>query len=252
MTPLYGQYWFITTYVVFYFISPFLKVFIEQLSREQLKKLCFTLTFLIPCYNFFWQNIGGALADFIYIYVLMAYLLSKENCFFENHAIIGFAVTTWIVIIISLSFCIVGTVTGMAVFLDLTSRITGRNILIIIDAVFLFYVFRNLKIKNSNIVNKFGKATLGVYLIHDNVFLRDGDNPILWDRLLKVSYWYHLPYFIAHMMLSIICIFLFSSLIEMIRIKLIDDTFFKKLKALNKMCERFDEWYVPKKLTVNK
>lgn len=250
LTPLYGQYWFITTYIVFYFISPFLKLVIEQLSKEGLKKLCIILTFCIPCYNILWQNVGGTLADFIYIYFLMAYLLSKQGCFFEKHAMVGFIVTSWMIIVICLTTCAIGTVTGIEMFLDQSSRITGRNIFIIIDAVFMFYLFKNLKLKNSNIVNKFGRSTLGVYLIHDNVFLRDGDIPILWDRILKVGYWYVTPYFVVHMVLSIIFIFLFSSLIEMIRIKLVDDMIFQRLESLNKICERFDKWYIPKKIEI--
>ena len=62
ITPLYNQYWFITAYIVFYLISPFLKTMVDELSDHILKVLCFILTIMVPCYSFFWTNIGGDLA----------------------------------------------------------------------------------------------------------------------------------------------------------------------------------------------
>lgn len=53
LTPAYSQYWFITTYIVFYLTVPLLQYIVRTMREESLKKLCIIFTILIPCYNCF-------------------------------------------------------------------------------------------------------------------------------------------------------------------------------------------------------
>ena len=50
-------------------------------------------------------------------------------------------------------------------------------------AISLFVVFKNLKVKHNPVVNLLSSATLGVYLIHDNGYVR----PLLWGRIFDVK-----------------------------------------------------------------
>lgn len=247
LTPLWPEgYWFITTYIVFYLIEPFLKILASQLTKEMLMRMCIILTLFVPCYNLLWDNVGGYLGNFVYAYFLITYLKGKENCFFEKYARIGFITMTCSIIIVSLMICIFGTITGLDIILGQTTRISGRNIFIVLDALFMFYFFKNLKVKNSKVINTIGRATLGVYIIHDNIFLCEGNNSILWDRILKINEWYTSPWFILHMVISIIAIFAVCTIIEILRIMIVDDLLLVDCKFLNRICKRFDEWYLPK------
>lgn len=77
LTPIEQQYWFISTYIVFYFMIPVLKIIINNISTKSLAKFLIVLTIFVPVYNYYTQNIGGYLADFCYIFFVTAYL--KKN-----------------------------------------------------------------------------------------------------------------------------------------------------------------------------
>lgn len=52
-------------------------------------------------------------------------------------------------------------------------RLLGyNNPLIIIASVFFFYIFKNIKLKNSKLINAIAKSTLGIYMIHEHPLVR--------------------------------------------------------------------------------
>ena len=86
ITPFYGGYWFITTYLAFYMLVPALRYLTQKVTVDTLKRLCLLLTILIPAYNVFFENPGATLADFCYTFFLAAYLKKKKNNWFEQHS----------------------------------------------------------------------------------------------------------------------------------------------------------------------
>jgi hypothetical protein len=86
------------------------------------------------------------------------------------------------------------------------------NPIIIIQTISFFLIFTTFNFK-SKIINKISKTTLGVYLIHDNDFVR-----VRIYRILKINNGPITSYsFILYILIISIFIFTVCSIIEMIR-----------------------------------
>ena len=99
-------------------------------------------------------------------------------------------------------------------FLDIYIKIRGRTFITMVTAAMIFYCFLNLKIDSNKVINYFGKASFGVYLLHDNILFRPLNNnlSVLWGGLLKVDNWYfNSPYFIIFHIAIVILLFVVLS-----------------------------------------
>jgi uncharacterized membrane protein len=84
---------------------------------------------------------------------------------------------------------------------------------ILASSVELFIGFAKMKPIYNKALNKLASATLGVYLIHENSYVK----PYLWNTLLKNSQMYESRFLIVHAFVSIIAVYLVCSLIDLIR-----------------------------------
>ena len=216
MTPVVSQYWFVTTFIVFYLILPLLQKLVSDTDVTSLKFICLLLTPLIPIYNYMFQNVGGALADFIYIFLLIAYLKKKPNNWFEKHrhlALLGLLLLEVLIIGLKLTFTYL--LPGHDnIFITLYQNLRGRTLITIGVSVLIFYCFKNYKIGYNKWINIIGKATFGIYLLHENFVFRpcDGHTSLLWAGLFHLDWWYKnsiaagVIHIIAVMLVFIICI----------------------------------------------
>ena len=99
-------------------------------------------------------------------------------------------------------------------------------------AVFLFLYFANLNFSNR-FVNVVGKATLGVYLIHDNSLL---EYP-LWRNFWSNNNYFHSPY--LHLFLKVLLVFAICVIIDVIREYTVG-------RAVNKWLDRHIDEFVDK------
>lgn len=158
------SYWFIWSYLALYAIIPYL----NQISLQG------PIRYVLPAFLFLanFHSHGTFIEDFPYftaIYLTCRIVLSTPGNFFERHAAKGFIGCTLLIIICS---CWLGKVpyTG---FLQIFLCNTGRHsILMLTDALFFFYLFRNLKMKHSPAVNFMAGTVFGIYLFHENKTLR--------------------------------------------------------------------------------
>lgn len=244
LTPYYSQYWFVTTYLIFYLISPILGGGVKYLSNRELRASCVILTALIPVYNMFVPNYHGSLVDFVYIYVVTVYLKNNKDNFFQRNAVKGFLITSAVIILLLITAMLVGTHLNSELIINNMSRLYGTlNPLTAADTFFFFYIFLNRKVFYSKFVNKIAGATLGVYILHENMLFREGSNPLLWDRILHIHVWYTSPFFILHFIVSVIGVFIVCTVIERIRQKVIDEWVIGRLHFLDRLCYKFDHWY---------
>jgi hypothetical protein len=85
--------------------------------------------------------------------------------------------------------------------------------LIVLTSIELLVGFVKLKPFYNKWVNIVASVSLGVYLIHDNNFVR----PFLWKTLLKSPEMYSSNYLILHALASILGVYLVCTLIDLIR-----------------------------------
>lgn len=227
------QYWFATNYVLLYILTPYLQLLVKSMSKKQHISLivfllfiwCILPTLLIgsPGYS----NLGW----FICIWIIAAYIkiycdsLSKINIL---HGIICFI---GIIILTLFTYCIgknINYIQENIIYLysDLNKIPT------LVCSIVLFIGFKNLKIKNINIVNVFSTCTFGVYLLHDNRFIRY----IIWNEIFKNSNYIDSPSLFIRILFSSIVVFISCGLIEFIRSKLINKIIRRKNGEVKYYC----------------
>lgn len=235
----YGTFWFITIYIGIYFLSPFINKFINSTSKKNMQKLLIIFLFLFSIL----QNDKGVsrfLGDlewFIFLYMLGAYIRIYDfPKLTKKHINIGciFGISLNIIRIIIITY---SSKLDLNNFSKITQISRMNNILVTWISVCIFLFFKNSDLKANKIINLFGKTSFAVYLIHDNLFKK-----ILWKNVLKVEDFYLAePYLlILHIIGCTIGIYLVGTLIELIRIKVIEEPIFK-IKKFDKWFEKIDK-----------
>lgn len=154
--------WFITTYILLYFLAPFLNSGIKILSKTQFQILLVGFLFLNCFSNFFFDlEMAGHLVNFIFIYLLARFMNIYKIT--VRHSLILY------ILIVILTF-FVNMV--MSIQLEKAALTASRysSIFCILSATCLFFTFKRINIK-SNIVLKIAPLCLGVYLFHFNYYI---------------------------------------------------------------------------------
>ncbi|WP_415338254.1 hypothetical protein [Clostridium perfringens] len=94
----------------------------------------------------------------------------------------------------------------------------GNRLPIAICSISLFLVFKNLRVKSNKFINTISATTFGIYLIHDNTYVR----PFLWNNILKNSEYLNSNFLVIHAIVSITIVFIICSIIDYLRKKLIE------------------------------
>ena len=184
--PLTGSpYWFISRYLALSLLAPFLSLLTRVLSRRQFALLLilsvlFGMTFLkgFPFGNTLGAEFGLSLGFFMCLFLFGAYVRKYD---------IGLhAKKTVTLLVASIILC--------GLFYALRDYHTSGRISIhypeyndpsVFTGCILFLAFKNWKPKENRLTNVFIKTvpySLGVYLIHENVFVR----PLLWDHVKTI------------------------------------------------------------------
>lgn len=219
------RYWFVTIYIGMYLLSPFVNKLIESLTQRQ-HALCILLLFLLFS---FWPNIiyssdpmdaggGHGVAWFLTLYMVAAYLrLYYTPRKGQGRKLLACYL---LMVVVPPFFKIAYTNFFNQMNLNLAGPSPDllyeyHSVPVLVASVSLFMAFLYLKIKSpsvSKIISFLAPLTFGVYLIHDNAYLR----PVLWD-LLKVNLFANNWYMVFLALLIPLAIYLCCSLIEKLR-----------------------------------
>jgi len=184
--------WFIAYYLLLYIISPFLNKFLLSLDKRKFIQLLVCLIFIdsiIPAFTngLFYTNDSYGLLHFITIYTIGAYI----KLFNINGKILPKFNTsqkrlTYIIIYL---FCALFTLSLFYLsrnMIQIKSNIIGdlgfmidnhftkytyNQPIVVIQTVAVFLLFGTFNFKNK-LINYLSSCTMGIYLIHDAVFLR--------------------------------------------------------------------------------
>lgn len=186
--PLPSGYWFVYAYIVMLLAMPCLNIIINHLTQRKLLLLIvglFILWSIIPAGIWmFGTKPDTSVEDFGYtyttyfflLYFVGAYLRKYRNKFWNSTWMTGLASVVSILIAILLTFLVNGQ-SSLYYYED----IAGTNgPIVLISAVFIFAFFRNIQL-NSKIINYIAGSMFGVYLIHDNSFIR----PLIWKKFIS-------------------------------------------------------------------
>lgn len=233
----YSCWWFASTYFVLYLIFPYINKVLTQLDKKSYLKLIILTTIcwvFIPTVSINLLYQSNALIWFIYLYTISGYIkLHLNNTKLSGKKSILIAL---LFLIIYFSILIIYYFVGLK-FPFFAKRVTSffemQKLPIVLISIFLFIGFLNLKIKYNKIINLIASATFGVYLIHDNDYIRN----FLWNILFKNATFSNNNLLIPYSLFVIVIVFLVCTIIELFRIYVIEKNY---LKFVNKFSNYID------------
>lgn len=211
------EYWFITAYFLLMIISPVINRGLLQLSKEEFSKfLCiiiFVWTVIPIIFNISFQ--GNNVIHFFVIYTIGGYLRLygfkfTERWIFTKCLVVG--ILGYLCLFLS---CVIIDYVGIYVEMvrPYSQHLFKTNsFFLIVIAVIIFSGFKKLNLCCNNI-NNFAKLTLGIYLIHDNRYIR----PFLWEKLFHNSSLYHSSYLMLYSVLEIFSVLICCGIVEYLR-----------------------------------
>lgn len=231
----YNMYWFATTYVVMYLLSPYINFILNNINKKQHLTLIIILLILvsiIPSIFVDSKMFSDNLIRFIFLYITAAYIkkyvpaLNKKTTF-------GMATLGGVLLFgISLLY----TKLGFDKYITVYNTMTTVPMLLLTISSFLF--FRDLKIDNNNkIIPFFASSAFAVYLIHINRYFR----VYLFNNILHIQDFYDSNTLLlaGYILIASIIIYISCSIIDFIRRKLLEEPLFK-LKFLDNLFDKID------------
>lgn len=176
---VFGEYWFITSYIVLIFFLPVLNLMVYSCKRNELKMyigIIIVVADIMPYIgDIFNAPLGGGLSmgSMLAPYLIAAYI-KKYNINLNNF--------NAIIITISGLFLEYLSVFIMSKYSNNAGRFTA-GILPLIVGVGIFLLFLNLKPFYSRIINWIASGVLASYLITEHSLLR----LTFWHKILNVS-----------------------------------------------------------------
>ena len=217
---IFGLYWFASCYVLIYIFTPFFRKIIENISKKDYKILLAIMIFIWGILAFIpkTKTFFNEFIWLIVIYFIGAYIKKYNFDFIKNDK---YRIITLISIIVLMNIIMIAlevisnkipAISNIVYYFNNTN-----SPLVLVLTILIFTIFKNLNVKNSKGINRIASTTFGIYLIHENVFLRD----IIWKQIVQGSKFINSPFLILNAIGGVIGVFLISMLIDLVVEKLI-------------------------------
>lgn len=184
------QYWFVTTYIGVYIISPLLKIITDRISQmEHYTTIFIGFFMLVVYYNFFFfcdnLNFGGAtgIVWFIYLYLCAIYIKKYYKAIGLKKELKKYFILVLLSLCSRIPFYIMYYLTKKPIFIEGSSIFDSvyNSIFTFLTSISIFKVFLNIncKLKESKILNTFAISSWYVYILHENKNIRN----IIWKTI---------------------------------------------------------------------
>lgn len=215
---------FTSCFLVFWLTIPFWNIFIQSISKRQHQLL---LILLVGVYSVLGSiPTFGVSVNYVtwfgVLYLVSSYLRIYPSPIFEKKKL-------WMSITILASMVAVLSVVLMQLRFNnyIYFFVSDSNkFLALVISVASFLWFKNLNVSYSKLINTIGASTFGVFLIHAN---SNAMRQWLWSDTVNCVGHYNLPLYqlIGFSFGVVLIIFTTCIVIDRIRIKLIEEPFFK-------------------------
>ena len=222
--------WFATTYLLMFALSPFINKMLHSCDENNHLKLIIGLVILWVIIPFF-TNLSIELNNlvwFVTLYVIAAYIrlypdrFKKKSTTYVGLSLVFFAVLMTIAYLVD--------ITGFtSEFWSIYNPIDHNNMqnspFSLIISFYLFLAFCKWNIKHNSVINIVAGTTFGIYLIHDHPLVRGYIYSEVFDCLGHT----YSDYLILYVLTIAVIIFLSCMIIELIRNMIIDKTLLRNL-----------------------
>ena len=243
---IFAQWWFPTLYFLLLLLAPYINRFLRTMDR--LQYACFLVVLsiiwcIIPTFTEQMMQCNLLLCS-IFVYSIGGYIKTfNVKVKSSSLKLIGLAIFT-----IGLTFSTVILFDYLGIKHSFfANRITTFydmwDLPIIIISVLLFLGFIKINIPYNKYINAISAATFGVYLIHENGYIR----PIIWDSIFKTVSYSNSNMLIPYSLFVIVAIFAGCTIIEVARIQLIENNCIKIInRTASFIDKRIDRWIICK------
>jgi hypothetical protein len=217
---------FTSCFIIFYLFIPFLNILIRNMTREQ--HLCLIILCLTVFTGVSSLMLGKVEMNYV-VWFCVLYLISSYIRLYQHIKNVR-----WGRVMVGMIFLSMASIVGLLFLGDILDKSLpqyfflndANKILAVASAVSMFMYFKELRIPQSKIINRVAQSCFGVLLIHAN---SDGMRQWLWRDMLDVADHYYTDTFVLHSILSVVGIYIVCTVIDQIRIGLIEKPFFKWL-----------------------
>lgn len=207
-------YWYVKAYIILYLFAPVLNIFVDNVSRKQLKSFLIAFFVVQVIYGFYhyggWYAGGYSPLSFMGLYLLARYMRLFPNKYTQLDKLIDislYIVLSLFTALCSLALTYIYGKGGTVLFLY-------SSPLIILSSVFFFLFFTKLSF-NCKIVNLVAASCFAVYLVHNSPYVF---HPYYIDI---IKHWYDTEVsflFLLHTIGLMTVFFVFSILFDKIRL----------------------------------
>ena len=220
--------WFGTCYISLLLFSPLLNLLL--LRKSYCKKILAILFFInvIPS-TFLLRNdffYSGEIVWFCFLYLLMGYLkrYKKEMLVSKGKLLGGFLINYLFIIVTFIVSIYLGdkshSFAKINDSIDLSTYFMRRyhTLFPFIASICLFFLFLEIKMKYSVIINFLAKGCFGIYILHQIPAFTE----FMWKKIFMVDLWLNSKMYGVYYFVTVLCIFLVGSFIDFFRRKLIE------------------------------
>lgn len=224
------QYWFVPCYMATILLSPAINKVIKSLNYKTFKRVLLVAVLLvsvIPTVFRVTPIFDGNISLFVLLYVIGAFLRLNQDILHKTRM----WCSVLLLFIISAAM-IVGTVLLKSVSADCLW--VGGSIFSISISVLLFVIFAKFPMGYNKWINGIAATTFGIYLIHDNLYVRNH----LWTQWLHCQEYYSSEKLWLHGLCCVVIVFVGCMIIEAVR-----QVLFSRIRKMVLSGKKLRRWY---------
>lgn len=222
-----GSYWFVTSYLAVYLLSPFLNLLIDKLDKKRYQQLiCLLGIVFLVVPNVFrntslsTENVdgGGTVFILVIIYLIGGYFRKYSEDFTKKYMksyialfIISLLMMVASIYVINLlknnNIGLFNHYRSYGLFLKVSSPLQA------VCACSFFLIFKNIDIKTNKLINSVASSTFAIYLIHTQIILF----PILWGKLICLQKYEWSKYIVFIEFVTALIVFIVCLTVDTIR-----------------------------------
>jgi surface polysaccharide O-acyltransferase-like enzyme len=216
------HYWFATAYLIMYLFAPILAAGIKMMKKRDLQLfLALLLAFfslektILPVY-LATDRYGYDFGWFLCLFVAAGYIRLYGISWLEkqSHAVGGYGLSCLLIWLLAMASNTLGG--EIETFIHYANMLYAYNhLLCVAGAVSLFYVFKNLRIREGRLagtVRKLAPYTFGVYLLHEHILVR-----YEWMKWLGVEKVQESFLFVPHLLLCALAVYAVGTAVDFVR-----------------------------------
>ncbi len=216
---IFQQYWFMTAFIVLYIFIPYINEVLKTIKVRKflvLIVIMFSIWGIIPTF-FMMDMYGTYILQFVMFYSIGAFIRLHKEYIYKIETISSYLLVILPLLLLLSSVVLEGIGIGYGTYFY-----HRTSVLIILLAASLVIKFSIINPFYNNVVNKVAGCTFGVYLIHDNKYVRT----FIWGELFTNSLYQesHSMMLILHMCISVGVVFIVCVLFEYTRQRLMNST----------------------------